>query len=63
MGFFKKNLVLVVMVPGLIGAHLAWGALQNDTRFVSESEKTGQPIFIIAKKVWNYVTNKNDSSK
>lgn len=48
MGFFRKNPVVLVMGATIIGGHLAWGALQNDTRFVSEAEKTGQPIFIVS---------------
>jgi len=63
MSFFKKNIVLVVMIPAIIGSHLAWGALQNDTRFVSPDEKKGQPILEIAQKVKKYLTNKSDSSK
>lgn len=48
MGFFKNNQVLLVLVPLIIGSHLAWGALQNDTRFVSEEERRGQPIFEVS---------------
>lgn len=48
MGFLKNNLVVVVMVPFIIGSHLAWGALQNDKRFVTEDEKKGQPLFIVS---------------
>ncbi len=27
---------------------MGWSALQNDTRFVTEAEKKGQPIFIVS---------------
>ncbi|KAG4075753.1 hypothetical protein HA402_003579 [Bradysia odoriphaga] len=63
MGFFKNNQVLLVMIPLIVGSHFAWGALQNDKRFVSEEEKKGQPLFEIAEKTWNYLKKKgNDSS-
>lgn len=48
MGFFKKNPVVLVVIPLIIGSHMGWSALQNDTRFVTEAEKKGQPIFIVS---------------
>lgn len=48
MGFVKKYLPLIVLIPTIVGSHLAWAALQNDTRFVSVEEKKGQPIFIVS---------------
>lgn len=48
MSFFKKNPVVLVMIPTIIGTHMAWSALQNDTRFVTDAEKKGQPIVIVS---------------
>ncbi|KAJ6637960.1 hypothetical protein Bhyg_10691 [Pseudolycoriella hygida] len=42
-----NNLVIIVMVPVIIGSHLAWSALQNDTRLVPPEQKRGQPLFTI----------------
>lgn len=36
------------MIPVILGSHFAWSALQNDTRFVKEDEKKGQPLLIVS---------------
>uniref|UniRef100_T1GI39 Uncharacterized protein n=1 Tax=Megaselia scalaris TaxID=36166 RepID=T1GI39_MEGSC len=51
--FLKRNLVTIVVVPGLLLAHYGWWKLQYNDKLVSEEERIDMPIFDAAKKVWN----------
>ena len=43
-GFFKKNIVVIVMVPALVGAHYGWYKLQHVDSLVSQEERNKLPI-------------------
>lgn len=47
--FVSKNIVVIVMVPFLIGAHYGWMKLQNVESLVPANERDNLPpvIFVI----------------
>ncbi|XP_073949948.1 uncharacterized protein [Choristoneura fumiferana] len=49
--FVSKNLVALVMVPAIIGAHYTWYKLQHDDRLVSKNEREKLPMIAFLKKV------------
>lgn len=42
--FARKNMVILVMGPLIIGLHWGWQQLQNDERFVGKHERRELPI-------------------
>ena len=54
MGFVKKNIVVIVMVPSIIGMHFGWTSLQSNKRLVPDHQEISeQPIFTVI-KFYNY---------
>lgn len=46
--FVSKNLVALVMVPAIIGAHYTWYKLQHDDRLVSKNERDKLPMITVS---------------
>lgn len=46
--FVRKNIVLVVCIPSLIGLHIGWTAIQNQDFFVSEEQRRPFPIIDVS---------------
>lgn len=46
--FLKRNLVTIVVVPGLLLAHYGWWKLQYNDKLVSEEERIDMPIFDVS---------------
>lgn len=48
--FLNKNLVLVVMIPGIVGLHWGWYKLQHNEKFVKKEDQiiNDQPIFVVS---------------
>lgn len=42
--FMKKNLVVLIMVPMIVGAHYGWYKLQQVDALVSQEERNKLPI-------------------
>ena len=42
--FIKRNMVVIVMVPVIVGLHLGWMLIQNNEKFVKKHEKRDLPI-------------------
>ncbi|XP_055847272.1 uncharacterized protein LOC129912996 [Episyrphus balteatus] len=50
--FISRNLVAIVMIPGIIAFHYGWLMLQENKALVSEEEKIDLPIVTGAKYLW-----------
>lgn len=42
--FVRRNLVIIVMFPGLWGLHYGWQRIQDNETFVSKKERRDLPI-------------------
>lgn len=51
--FINQNLVAIIMVPGIIGAHYGWKYLQEQDSLVKPEERKGMPLMEIMQKLVN----------
>lgn len=55
--FMKRNMVMIVMVPVMVGLHYGWQKIQDVEAFVPKNQRRDLPVLEGAKRIEDGIKN------